>query len=276
MAKKEEPTLGEFVRITSEKEKTLLLRLALFNLLFLGFSFIIMLIAEGIFKLGVVSWFHYSILVVGNLFLIFAIIFSLLKNYKVWLLKYIIAVFTPLLIMGWMYFTDPQYNRPIFGFFPILVFIVGVFFYEIRTSFLTTLIVAISYGLLLFYYSKIGFLPSFYEISLNYLILLMSFGGGYFVIPRIRFFLIELMEKRREVEEAKTVLEIKVRARTRELEELAKSLDEKVKERTKELKEKIETLEKFQRLTVGRELKMIELKNKIKELTEKIKKLESN
>ena len=55
-------------------------------------------------------------------------------------------------------------------------------------------------------------------------------------------------------------------------------LEEKVKERTKELqgayddvKKRKEDLEKFYKLTVGRELKMIELKKEIKELEEKIK-----
>ncbi len=68
------------------------------------------------------------------------------------------------------------------------------------------------------------------------------------------------------LEESKTVLEIKVQARTSELKELAKGLDEKVKEKTKELRERIAEMEKFQQLTVGRELKMLELKKEIKVL----------
>ncbi|MBL7150168.1 MAG: hypothetical protein ISS84_00860 [Candidatus Pacebacteria bacterium] len=76
----------------------------------------------------------------------------------------------------------------------------------------------------------------------------------------------KVKEKTKELEEARTILEIKVKARTRELEELARRLDEKVKEKTKELQERVEELEKFQRLTVGRELKMIELKKEIKKL----------
>ena len=47
-------------------------------------------------------------------------------------------------------------------------------------------------------------------------------------------------------------------------------LDEMVKERTKELEEKNIELEKFQDLTVGREMKMMELKEKIEELEDKI------
>ncbi|MDO9399425.1 MAG: HAMP domain-containing protein [bacterium] len=50
------------------------------------------------------------------------------------------------------------------------------------------------------------------------------------------------------------------------LEEANINLEEKVKERTKELQSKLEELEKFQRLTIGRELKMVELKKQIKKI----------
>ena len=72
----------------------------------------------------------------------------------------------------------------------------------------------------------------------------------------------------KKLEEAKASLEIRIQARTRELQELAEKLEEQVKERTKELQEKIGELERFSRLAVGRELKMIELKKEIKKLKE--------
>lgn len=76
----------------------------------------------------------------------------------------------------------------------------------------------------------------------------------------------KVKERTKELEEERASLEIKVRARTKELRELAQSLDEKVKERTKELEERIKELEEFHRLTVGRELKMVELKEEIQRL----------
>jgi hypothetical protein len=82
----------------------------------------------------------------------------------------------------------------------------------------------------------------------------------------------ELIKAKKELEESKAILEIKVRARTKELEELTQSLEEQVRERTKELQEKLEELERFQRLAVGRELKMIELKKEIKRLKEELQK----
>jgi len=51
-----------------------------------------------------------------------------------------------------------------------------------------------------------------------------------------------------------------------EIKKFQESLEEQVKERTKELQDKIRELEKFQKITVGRELKMIELKKKIERL----------
>ena len=78
----------------------------------------------------------------------------------------------------------------------------------------------------------------------------------------------KIAERTKELQEARSVLEIKVRARTQELKDLAESLEKQVEERTKELQEKMEELEKFNRLAVGRELKMIELKEEIKKLKE--------
>lgn len=79
-------------------------------------------------------------------------------------------------------------------------------------------------------------------------------------------------ERTKELEEAKTILEIKVVARTKELRELAESLEEKVKERTRELQKRVEELERFHKLTVGRELKMVELKKEIKKIKEEFEK----
>lgn len=76
----------------------------------------------------------------------------------------------------------------------------------------------------------------------------------------------ELERTKKELEKEKLSLEIKVKARTGELEELTAGLEEKVEQRTEELQEKLEKLEQFQKITIGRELKMMELKEEIEKL----------
>jgi len=78
-----------------------------------------------------------------------------------------------------------------------------------------------------------------------------------------------LQKSRKELQEAKDILEIKVKARTEELEEFAKGLNEEVNERTKELRERLSELERFHKLTVGREMKMLEMKKELKALKSK-------
>lgn len=77
-----------------------------------------------------------------------------------------------------------------------------------------------------------------------------------------------LLNYQERLEEAKSVLEIRVHSRTRELQKLANNLEEEVSRRTKEAQARVEELERFKRLAVGRELKMVELKKEIEKLKE--------
>ncbi len=81
----------------------------------------------------------------------------------------------------------------------------------------------------------------------------------------------DLERAQKSMQEEKEVLEIKVMARTKELRRLNESLEEQIEERTKETQKKIRELEKLTKLMVGRESKMIELKEEIKRLKEKTK-----
>lgn len=74
-------------------------------------------------------------------------------------------------------------------------------------------------------------------------------------------------ENQKKLEQLNLVLESKVEERTKELEEIRNNLEALVEQRTAELQQKLIELERFRDLTVGRELKMIELKKKLGELS---------
>lgn len=87
------------------------------------------------------------------------------------------------------------------------------------------------------------------------------------------------MKGKKELERAKATLESTVAKRTKELRELTKSLDQQVKEKTKELQKskaeleiRVTELEKFRKLTVGREMKMIEFKKEMERLKKELEK----
>jgi hypothetical protein len=271
------PSFEEFETFRSEEERKLLKWIIIGDFSFLVGSFLLMYVAEEVFKLKALSWPHYWILVGGNLLIFSFSFFALIKNFKIWLVKYLIAIFIPLLVSSWIYFSNPNYVKMIFGIMPAAIIVFAMMFYDFKSLILSALATAICFGLLFFHFAKINVPFPFYEIYIFYLFLVMFVIISYVLIQRTRLFLAELLEKRRELEEAKTVLEIKVAARTKELRDLAESLEEKVKERTKELQEKtielqkrVAELEEFHRLTVGRELKMIELKEEIERLKKEL------
>ena len=177
--------------------------------------------------------------------------------------------------------------------FYIFTIIYANIFLSRFTGLLITLTALVFYtGLVFFEYFEI--IPH-YEIFLfsglykNFFYLLTTLVApiwGVFILIALAtgIFADRLKERTRELEEIKTTLEVKVRERTWELEEERASLEEKVKarteelrdlvekqekivkERTGELQDKVQELERFNKLAVGRELKMIGLKKQIKKL----------
>lgn len=72
-----------------------------------------------------------------------------------------------------------------------------------------------------------------------------------------------LQEVYKEIGKANFSLEEKVLSRTKELEDIKNTLEMRVHEKTAELEKRLRDLEKFRRLTIGRELRMIELKKEL-------------
>lgn len=79
-----------------------------------------------------------------------------------------------------------------------------------------------------------------------------------------------LATEKGEVKDVRNIFEVRVRARTRELEELTGNLEQKVQERTEAMEEKMKELERFRRLAVGRELRMVELKKELRQRKERL------
>lgn len=79
----------------------------------------------------------------------------------------------------------------------------------------------------------------------------------------------ELETARKQLESVNVDLESKVRDRTEELEKVKKSLEQLVVERTQKLEEKLREVEELNKAMIGRELRMIELKDQLEKETKK-------
>ena len=235
---KNKASFREFEVFRRDEEKRLLEGWFAFgDAFFLLATLVLMLVAEGVFHMNILSWEHYWLLFFANLAFFGYAVFALRKDFKIQLLKYLFAVFPTLLIAGWMYFSNPEYTKILFSATLMSFSMIGFLFYDSRLLIANGIVMAISFTLIFIHYSNIGSPLKLYEMYLMYVFLIMGGAIYYTIIERTRIFLKELLKTRGELEEAKSVLEIKVKARTKELEELSRNLDQKVKQRTVELEE---------------------------------------
>ncbi len=82
-----------------------------------------------------------------------------------------------------------------------------------------------------------------------------------------------IYREKQNLEEVAKVLRIRIQAKTKELRQQAENLKKESNIRAQALRARVQELEKFRQVAVGRELKMIELKKEISQLSEEFKKL---
>lgn len=219
------------------------------------------------FNKGFLNWGEYFYFAIILFFT--TVLFVALQERRVgiFLGKYIGGFSAVLLWTFTMAFVEPHLGRVvIWGY--VAIFVLLGFFRDQKVVIFSGLLSFLGYGILFYIYSLQGVLKPVLDLVL----LGISNGMVAFITHNLQQYYSGLLESQDETETARLALEVRVAARTRELRSLTEGLEEQVGLRTKELQGKIEELEKFNRLTVGRELKMIELKEEIEGLKKELEK----
>jgi len=259
------PPYKDYALKQKEVSDVRLLIILLTTFLFLSFIFQMVL---SVFGKQIFTWSQYLSLLFLGISTSLLLLILMEKKAKVYLGRYLSGVSLALGCTLAILFLTPALARVIIWAYFLLLIFIGLF-REPKVVLLTGLIVALSYIFLFFNYSKEGVLIPGLDVAL----LSVSTGAVSLIAWTLKRQYINLLELYDELELTRASLEETVRIRTRELEELATRREQiiaertkAIAERTKELKDKVEELEKFQRLAVGRELKMVGLKEELKRL----------
>jgi hypothetical protein len=219
----------------------------------------------------VLDWSEFFILFAIEAFIYFVILTILTSQSFIFLGKYLAGLALIFGVTVLTMFLLPSLGLAIVLSY-ILILILFIFFRDPKVIVSVNLAIFLAYIYLSYFFPLEGVLHPLSDLPFISASTIMVL----FIAKNLQDRFFDLLAAQEEVEMAKAILEIKVEARTRELKELSASLEEQVNQRTASLQEKIEDLERFNRLTVGRELKMIELKDKIGELEGKIEKSKKN
>ncbi len=150
----------------------------------------------------------------------------------------------------------------------LLLLTMAGFFYDWKLSLFTGICSSLAFSVIIFLNRP--FETADWGIWVIYFLAILLVTS--FINNRNYIFVKTLLQKQGEVEKERDLLEVRVQGRTKELQELNESLDEQVKEKTKEVRERLEELERFYRATIGRELKMAELKGEVEKLRKELEK----
>ncbi len=241
---------------------------------FIAFLLPILIVLQGInsfFGLEILGWRDFLPIFIYSFFLFLIMIATMKIEEALPLIKYIASwtlVSMTTIILTFLNVSMGE-NFLILPYVFILL-IVG-FFKNYGSIIFTGVLSIISYLILSFYSYEIGFVTNAANIFFIGLVATLLI----FFIKREEKKMRNIIKLTEGLKQEKDILTVKLKARTRQLEEQAKKLKEENRKKTEKLKEKLDEMKRFQKLTIGRELKMKELKKKIKELKKKIKDDES-
>lgn len=218
-----------------------------------------------------------------------------LEMVLIFILFYLFLPIAIYYIRGGVFFAIPFLSIYLITTYPVIRSKAYNIFFCFLSFLVLVFIGILEYNRIFLFYPNYPMREYMFPSSSTILISVILGGGIFFIITnKLNYFwgllnkvnlqlrklnaeLEERVKKRtKELEKAKGALEVEVKARTKQLSEAAEDLEEQVKQRTKELQGKIEEMEKFQKLVVGRELKMIELKKEIGRLKEELKNYKTN
>ncbi|MGI6637191.1 MAG: flavodoxin family protein [Minisyncoccales bacterium] len=221
------------------------------------------------FSYDPIDWSHYWILLTILFLTLTAMVFTIERRKDSYLVKFLAAIS---LTSSWaLVISGISSSQGVVAGYVSIFIIIGLF-KNITAVLIAGISGILGYSFIYIFHPAIeGLQPTIDIISMGVVLFVVMF-----VTHNIQKYFFSLVGAQEDAETSKTVLEIRVRARTRELEEFNKTLEERVKERTEDLRKKVDDLEKFTKLTVGRELRMIELKEKLKEMEEKLEEKEKN
>ena len=259
----EAPTLS-FKEYFLQKREIESARLFLFLFLTLIAGSAVFQIVNVVLGRQSLAWLEYISLLISSFLSAFVLLTSLSYRKSLSFIKYFsVFAFILLFTMAVILFSFNLKNSIIIEY--ILLFALFSFFRDTKVILFAGLMSFLSYGLL--YFFNHVFYPLFDLSAMALSVVIITY-----VTRNLQNSHVKALEAQDDAEIAQSSLEIKIQARTRELLILSQKLEEQVESRTKELKSKIAELERFNRLAIGRELKMIELKNKVKELEKNAKK----
>ncbi len=217
------------------------------------------------------TWEQFSPIFIYSFFLFLIMIATIKIKEALPLIKYIASwtlVSMTAIILIFLDISTPKS----FLIFPFLFILLIMAFFKAHGTIIFTGILSVVFYLALAFYSyEISFITNIIGISSIALttIILIAF------IKRENQKFKNIIKITEGLKQEKDILSIKVKARTRQLKEQAERLEAENKKKTEKLKEKLDEMKRFQRLTIGRELKMKELKEKIEKLKKKLKEYES-